>query len=183
MEYLRKPSLSEAWVNTVRMWKWISEAIKAKKYDELSSCELEAMIVDLKNEWLRTNYPIQRKILHNCLMCHFGTFDKYDPPGTKCKDWSPDQNCDLCPLRVASGELSWRCFEDRHHYAREPLEFYNEVLRLYSLYRKPEVLDCGLTHCIHYDGCMTMEDRECNSCDLKKEFFEPTEVWLNDNQI
>ena len=106
--------LDRAWVNCLRMWKWISRNLP-DGFSEASNAMKQSVIQHLKIQWLRKN-KFTQPLLNNCFFCEFNM------------NSAALTDCTKCPATLV--EKGFCCMEDDFHYALDPINFYQRILKL-----------------------------------------------------
>ena len=106
--------LDKAWVNCLRMWKWITNNLP-KGFSEATE-EIKDFIIDhLKEDWIEDN-NYTKIISQNCFLCDY--------------DRKHNGNCRSCPAALVHPECPFHCTDDEHNYAYEPVKFYQLIMSL-----------------------------------------------------
>ncbi len=107
--------LDRAWINCIRMWKWISENLP-RGFKRLSVVNKEEEIKILKTKWLDEN-RFENHLQHSCFFCDY--------------DSRHGNNCDFCPARLVDESFHCNSHKEYSH-IRNPQEFYREITELNS---------------------------------------------------
>ena len=106
--------LDRAWINCLRMWKWISENLP-DGFSELSDVIKRFIIKHLKIQWLREN-KFTKPLLNDCFFCEVN------------QNSDAQTDCEKCPAVLVKKEFC--CMEDDFHYALDPINFYHRILKI-----------------------------------------------------
>ena len=96
------------------MWDWISANLP-DGFSESSNTMKEFVVKSLKCQWLQKN-KFTELITSNCFFCDY--------------DKKYGNNCESCPARLV--EENFHCADLTHHFARDPIGFYQHVVKLNS---------------------------------------------------
>ncbi len=106
--------LDRSWKNCLRMWKWISENLP--DWFSESSNDIKDFVIDaLKQNWLKKN-KFTKKVAQDCFFCAY--------------DVKHGNECESCPAGLV--KRGFHCTDLNYHFTYNPVEFYNEIVRLNS---------------------------------------------------
>lgn len=103
-----KRTLDKTWDLCLQMWLDISQ-----KW----AIDFSLSIGKLKYQWLKENGFENEYIFCNCFFCNFDDIINND-----------DDDCRYCPGKLIDNNFS--CLNDNYRYDRDPIVFYEELLRL-----------------------------------------------------
>ena len=106
--------LERAWINCLRMWDWISANLP-NGFRESSTGMKEFVVGSLKRQWLREN-KFTKLITSNCFFCAY--------------DKKHGHRCESCPAALV--QKNFLCTDDTHHFAHDPIGFYQYLVKLNS---------------------------------------------------
>ncbi len=104
--------LDRAWVNCLRVWKWVSENLP-EGFSEMSKDKKEEIVSHLKRQWLEEN-QFTVYLNQDCFFCQY--------------DKKHENNCTACPAVLV--EQDFHCDADLYSYRHDPRAFYREILVL-----------------------------------------------------
>ncbi len=104
--------LDRAWINCLKMWKWITNNLPEGFSEADDSCK-DYIIDHLKQDWLKDN-KFKKSIIQDCFLCEYDNKHKGD--------------CDSCPALLAHPEHFFDCTDLNYNYAYEPILFYKEIM-------------------------------------------------------
>jgi len=96
------------------MWDWISANLPYG-FSESSTCMKEFVVESLKRQWLREN-KFTKLITSNCFFCEY--------------DKKHGNSCESCPAGLV--EENFHCTDLPHHFAHNPIDFYQYIVKLNS---------------------------------------------------
>ena len=105
--------LDRAWVNCLRMWKWIIDNLPDGFSKASDDCK-DYIIDHLKHDWLKDN-KFKKRISQDCFLCEYDNKHK--------------GNCNSCPALLAHPERAFDCTNLDYNYTYDPLLFYKELIR------------------------------------------------------
>ena len=106
--------LDRSWTNCLRMWKWISGNLP-EGFSELRNNIKRFIIEHLKTQWLK-EYRFTKPLPNDCFFC------------AASMRFAEPEGCDGCPAVLVDREFC--CMEDDFHYALDPINFYQRILKL-----------------------------------------------------
>ena len=109
-------NLDRAWVNCLRMWKWISENLPegfSKFYRE----DKKEAVNRLKTEWLRM-FRFTREIEQSCFFCEYAENPRLA------------SRCCYCPAKIVEPNFHCNLTEDSVSWIMDPVGFYKNLMRL-----------------------------------------------------
>ena len=107
-----EPGVREAWIDCLRMWKWISENLPDGFSESVEDIK-DFVIESLKRQWLRKN-KFTKPFPNNCFFCAY--------------DGKHGNECESCPARLV--RRHFHCTDSGYNYAYEPVKFYNLLVEL-----------------------------------------------------
>ncbi|MHC4397755.1 MAG: hypothetical protein ACYS1A_19090 [Planctomycetota bacterium] len=106
---MKRLTLDETWKKCLSMWRWIA---KQKR----KGCATPVWW--LKTQWMEEHGYEDEEIEENCFFCDYANHRQED-----C-----EEDCDSCPARMV--EKDFNCQDEVHHWARNPIVFYNKLVLL-----------------------------------------------------
>ncbi len=113
---MKKLNLNETWEKCLDgMWKWVIERVRVGDVRNVD---------ELKGDWLDDN-NFEDYIEYDCFFCDYAkthlSKKPFNPNRLSCY-------CESCP--AVKIDKTFDCLANEYHYARNPIKFYKELVRL-----------------------------------------------------
>ncbi len=104
--------LDRAWINCLKMWRWVSKNLPDNFYDLLYE-DREEVIINLKKKWLGKN-RFTLSLNSDCFFCEY--------------DRKHRDDCNSCPAILVDD--SFHCRQASYDCFQHPKNFYKQVVFL-----------------------------------------------------